>query len=89
MPKTNIFASMSTEVNLIGLHVDEALDELDAYLDEVKVHGLKSCRVIHGDGSGALRKAVHKRLASDRSVKEFRLGAPSEGGTGATVVTMK
>ena len=89
MPKTNIFASMSTEVNLIGLHVDEALEKLDAYLDEVKVHGLKSCRVIHGDGSGALRKAVHKRLASDRSVKEFRLGAPSEGGTGATVVTMK
>ncbi len=89
MPRLNIFSSMSTEVNLIGLHVDEALEKLDAYLDEVKVHGLKSCRIIHGDGSGALRKAVHKRLAMDRAVKEFRLGAPSEGGTGATVVTMK
>ena len=89
MPRMNIFSSMSTEVNLIGLHVDEALEKLDAYLDEVKVHGLKSCRIIHGDGSGALRKAVHKRLAMDRAVKEFRLGAPSEGGTGATVVTMK
>lgn len=89
MPKATLFATMSTEVNLIGLHVDEALEKLDAYLDEVKVHGLKSCRVIHGDGSGALRKAVHKRLAADHSVKSFRLGAPSEGGTGATVVTMK
>ena len=83
------FASVPHEVNLIGMHVDEAMEELDAYLDEVKVAGLKGCRVIHGDGSGALRKAVHERLARDKAVKSFRLGTPGEGGTGATVVEMK
>lgn len=86
---SSLFSSVPGEVNLIGMHVDEAMEELDAYLDEVKVAGLKGCRIIHGDGSGALRKAVHERLARDKAVKSFRLGAPSEGGTGATVVEMK
>lgn len=87
--QSSLFASVPAEVNLIGLYVDEAMEKLDAYLDQVKVAGLKTCRVIHGDGSGALRKAVHRRLASDSSVKSFRLGTPGEGGTGATVVVMK
>ncbi|MEE8807360.1 MAG: endonuclease MutS2 [Lactimicrobium sp.] len=89
MARSSIFSSMPIQCNLIGMHVDEAMERLDAYLDEAKVNGLKSFRIIHGDGSGALRKAVHARLARDKQVKEFRLGAPSEGGTGATVVTMK
>ena len=89
MARSSIFSSMPIQCNLIGMHVDEAMEQLDAYLDEAKVNGLKSFRIIHGDGSGALRKAVHARLARDKQVKEFRLGAPSEGGTGATVVTMK
>ena len=80
---------MPLECNLIGMHVDEALDTMDAYIDNAKVHNLKFFRIIHGDGSGALRKAVHKQLAKDSMVKSFRLGAPNEGGTGATVVTMK
>ena len=83
------FSSVSVQCNLIGMRVDEAMEELAGYLDSVKLHGLKTCRIIHGDGSGALRSAVHNRLKNDRSVKEFRLGMPSEGGTGATVVTMK
>ena len=83
------FRSVSTQCNLIGMRVDEANEELDAYLDQVKLAGLKTCRIIHGDGSGALRSAVHARLKNDKAVKEFRLGMPSEGGTGATVVTMK
>ncbi len=85
----SIFTSMPLECNLIGMHVDEALDTMDAYIDNAKVHNLKFFRIIHGDGSGALRKAVHKQLAKDPMVKSFRLGAPNEGGTGATVVTMK
>ena len=85
----SIFTSMPLECNLIGMHVDEALDTMDAYIDNAKVHNLKFFRIIHGDGSGALRKAVHKQLAKDSMVKSFRLGAPNEGGTGATVVTMK
>jgi DNA mismatch repair protein MutS2 len=87
--RDSIFSSVPAEVNLIGMYVDEAMEELDGYLDQVKVAGLKSCRVIHGDGSGALRRAVHERLARDKAVKSFRLGTPGEGGTGATVVEMK
>lgn len=85
----NIFATIPSEVNLIGMHVDEAMEALDAYLDTVKLHGMKSFRVIHGDGTGKLRQAVHTRLSSDAQVKSFRLGMPNEGGTGATVVELK
>ena len=58
-------------------------------MDQASLNGLKSFRVIHGDGTGRLRKAVHERLKRDSGVKEFRLGMPQEGGTGATIVTMK
>jgi DNA mismatch repair protein MutS2 len=85
----NIFATIPSEVNLIGMHVDEAMEALDAYLDTVKLHGMKSFRVIHGDGTGKLRTAVHTRLSNDPQVKSFRLGMPNEGGTGATVVDLK
>ena len=85
----DIFSAMPQEVNLIGLHVDEAMDKLDAYLDQVVLNGLKTCRVIHGDGTGRLRKAVHERLKKNPNVKSYRLGMPQEGGTGATIVTMK
>lgn len=87
--KSSVFSQVPMEVNLIGMYVDEGMDALDAYLDQVKVAGMKMCRIIHGDGSGALRNAVHKRLSSDASVKAFRLGGPGEGGTGATVVELK
>ena len=85
----SLFTSMSLEVNLIGLHVDEAIDKMDSYMDQASLNGLKSFRIIHGDGTGRLRKAVHERLKNNSNVKEFRLGMPQEGGTGATVVTMK
>ena len=85
----NIFASMPMEVNLIGLRVDEAMEKMDDYMDACALHGLKSFRIIHGDGTGRLRKAVHSRLSANASVKEFRLGMPQEGGTGATIVVMK
>ena len=85
----SLFTTMPLEVNLIGLHVDEAMEKLDSYMDQASLNGLKSFRVIHGDGTGRLRKAVHERLKRDSGVKEFRLGMPQEGGTGATIVTMK
>lgn len=85
----NIFASVPLECNLIGLHVDEALNKMGDYMDQAKLHSLKTFRIIHGDGTGRLRKAVHDRLAKDKDVEEFRLGMPNEGGTGATVVVMK
>ncbi len=86
---SSIMSSMPIECNLIGLHVDEAMDKMQSYMDSAKVHRLKSFRIIHGDGSGALRKAVHSALAKDHSVDSYRLGMPQEGGTGATVVVMK
>jgi DNA mismatch repair protein MutS2 len=85
----NIFASIPSEVNLIGMRVDEGITRMEDYMDQAKVHGLKTFRIIHGDGSGRLRKAVQERLKRDPDVKKFRLGMPQEGGTGATVVTMK
>lgn len=79
--------TMPMECNLIGMHVDEALDMLYKYLDDAKMAGLKTCRIIHGDGTGALRKAVHQALAKDKDIKEFRIGNYNEGSTGATIVT--
>lgn len=84
---THKITETSFECNLIGLRVEEALQDLDKFLDNAKFSRLPMVRIVHGDGTGALRKAVHKRLRNDKSVKEFRLGMPNEGGTGATVVT--
>ena len=85
----DIFASMPSQCNLIGMRVDEAMEAMADYFDQAKLHGLKNFRIIHGDGTGRLRKAVHEKLRNDPSVKEFRLGMPQEGGTGATVVELK
>lgn len=85
----DIFSTMPLEVNLIGLRVDEAMEKMGDYMDSAALHGLKSFRIIHGDGTGRLRKAVHEKLKHNGNVKEFRLGMPQEGGTGATIVTMK
>ena len=77
------------ECNLIGKRVEEALQEMDKFLDNAKFSRLPMVRIIHGDGTGALRKAVHERLRNNKDIMEFRLGMPNEGGTGATVVTFR
>ena len=82
-------STIPLECNLIGMHVDEALETMKDYMDDAKVHGLKNFRIIHGDGTGALRNAVHSYLKKNKDVEEYRLGMPQEGGTGATVVKMK
>ena len=81
--------SFPLECNLIGMRVEEAMEVIEKYLDNAKVVGIKSVRIIHGDGSGALRKACHERLRKDKQVDSFRLGMPNEGSTGATVVVFK
>lgn len=81
--------SVSTEVNLIGMTVDEAIPEMDKYLDDAYLAHLPSVRVVHGRGTGALKAAVHKRLKKISYVKEFRLGEFGEGDSGVTVVTFK
>ena len=81
--------SVSTEINLLGRTVDEALAELDKYLDDAYLAHLPSVRVVHGKGTGALRSAVHGHLKRLKYVKEYRLGEYGEGDAGVTIVTFK
>ncbi len=81
--------TVSTEINLLGRTVDEALAELDKYLDDAYLAHLPSVRVVHGKGTGALRNAVHNHLRRLNYVKEYRLGEYGEGDAGVTIVTFK
>ena len=80
---------VSPEINLIGKTVDEALPELDKYLDDAYLAHLPQVRVVHGRGTGALRKGVHQHLRRLNYVKSFRLGEFGEGDTGVTLVEFK
>lgn len=81
--------SISTEINLLGKTVDEALSELDKYLDDAYLAHLPSVRIVHGKGTGALRKAVHGHLKKIKYVESFRLGEHGEGDTGVTIAVFK
>ncbi len=81
--------SISPEINLLGKTVDEAISELDKYLDDAYLAHLTTVRVVHGKGTGALRSAVHSHLKRVKYVKSFRLGEYGEGDAGVTIVTFK
>ena len=81
--------SVSTEINLLGKTVDEALAELDKYLDDAYLAHLPSVRIVHGKGTGALRKAVQNHLRRVKYVKSFRLGEFGEGDAGVTIAEFK
>ena len=81
--------SISPELLLLGRTTDEARDAVEKYLDDAFVAGLPSVRLVHGKGSGALRKAVRDLLAGHPLVDSFRDGEPREGGAGATVAALK
>ncbi len=81
--------SVSSEINLLGKTVDEAVAELDKYLDDAYLAHLSSVRVIHGKGTGALRKGIHNYLRRHRHVSEFHLGEFGEGDAGVTIVKLK
>lgn len=82
--------SKGMELNIIGLHVDEAMREVVSFLDHARIKKLSSVRIIHGMGSFALKNALWKYLQNHPSfIKEYRLGGEGEGGLGATVITMK
>jgi len=74
---------------LIGRTVDEGLDELDRFLDEAALAGLGEVRIVHGHGTGRLRKAVRQFLTRHVHVRGHRPGKPREGGDGATVATLR
>lgn len=81
--------SISTEINLLGKTVDEALSALDKYLDDAYLAHLPSVRIVHGKGTGALRKAVQDYLRRCKYVKSYRLGEYGEGDAGVTIAEFK
>ena len=87
--KMNKSMNVKMEINLIGKTVDEALGELDKYLDDAYLAHLPQVYVIHGKGTGTLRNAVQNHLKKCKYVKSFRNGEHGEGGAGATVVEFK
>ena len=82
-------SSVSTEINLIGMTVDEALAHLDKYLDDAYIAHLPSVRIVHGKGTGALRKAVQQHLKRQKYVKTYHLGEFGEGDSGVTIAEFK
>ncbi len=82
-------ATLSTEINLLGRTVDEALSELDKYLDDAYLSHAPSVRIVHGKGTGALRQAVHQYLRRISYVKSFHLGEYGEGDSGVTIAEFK
>ena len=81
--------SLSFELNLIGYHIDEAIPVLDKYLDDCILMNAPYIRIIHGFGTGALRKAIWSHLSNNNYIDDMRLGMAQEGGSGATIVTLK
>lgn len=81
--------SVSTEINLLGKTVDEALSELDKYLDDAYLAHLPSVRIVHGKGTGALRSAVQNYLRKNKVVKSYRQGEFGEGDAGVTIAEFK
>lgn len=83
------FAPFPLELNIVGMHIDEGIQALDHYLDQAVYHRVKNVRIIHGMGTGALRKAVWEDLKKQSSVSKYQAGGPGDGGLGATLVELK
>ncbi|MCM1537792.1 MAG: endonuclease MutS2 [bacterium] len=78
---------ISTEINLLGKTVDEAIAELDKYLDDAYLSHVPSVRIVHGKGTGALRSAIHQHLKRLKYIDSYRLGEFGEGDSGVTIAT--
>ena len=81
--------SVRPEINLLGKTVDEAIAELDKYLDDAALAHLSSVRIVHGKGTGALRKGVHAYLRTQKNIADFHLAEFGEGDAGVTIATFK
>ena len=81
--------TISSEINVIGMNVDEATFVIDKYLDDCAISKLSPVRIVHGKGTGKLREGIHKFLKTNPHVKSFRLGTFGEGEMGVTVVELK
>ena len=87
--RKTVMANFSPELDVRGMYGDDAWFMVDKYLDDAVLSGMTTVRIIHGKGTGALRKVLTARFKNDPRVKEFRSGVFGEGDTGVTVVTMK
>lgn len=87
--KVSKSASISPEINLLGMTCDEAISVLDKYLDDAYIAHLPSVRIVHGKGTGALRKAVSDHLRRQSYIASFRLGEFGEGDAGVTIAEFK
>lgn len=85
----NKAATISPEINLLGSTVDEAVARLEKYLDDAMIAGLSSVRVVHGKGTGALRKGIHEYLRRQKFIKSYKLAEFGEGDAGVTIVTFR
>lgn len=81
--------NISSEINVIGLNVDEAIFLIDKYIDDCVISKLSPIRIVHGKGTGKLRQGIHKFLKTNHFVKSYRLGTFGEGEMGVTVVELK
>jgi DNA mismatch repair protein MutS2 len=81
--------TLSRELNIVGLRVDDALPEVERFLNHASLEGIGEVRIIHGKGTGVLMRAVREYIDGHPLVREFRKGEPFEGGEGATVVTLR
>ena len=81
--------NISSEINVIGLNVDQAIPIVDKYLDDCYMANLEQARIVHGKGTGKLREGIHNFLKKHPHVKSFRLGTFGEGEMGVTVVSFK
>ena len=82
-------AEAPAELHLLGVRVEEALEQVDDYLDQALLSSRAEVRIVHGHGTGRLKKAVREHLRGHPAVDSHRPGKPNEGGDGATVVTLR
>jgi phosphoglycolate phosphatase-like HAD superfamily hydrolase len=87
--RASVAMSFKSELDLRGMNSDEAWEATDKYLDNATLIGVKSVRIIHGKGTGVLRRTIWERLKADKRVKDFRLGVYGEGDGGVTVAELK
>ncbi len=85
----NIKNNVPTEINVIGLTVDEAIPIIDKYLDECSMTSMKTTRIVHGKGTGKLRHGIQEYLKTHSHVKSYRNGTFGEGEMGVTIVELK
>ena len=89
MRKISPVQSVKTEINLLGMTVSEAVQEVDAFIDQAVLAGLEEVKIIHGMGTGKLKEGIRNHLPGLKNVAEFRLGVYGEGEAGVTIVKLK